>query len=509
VWIVLPVIALLLLLFGACYWYSPTLLGGFLREMPLGVSVRGRAEGGSSYSGRQEGVIPEGGSSRVAIHLSLIKSLRSNLNKCKKKILCHNMTFKGIEVVPGVLNFDQRGVICAEKGDVIVTKSKIDPEYLAYLESLGWNFEGCRFLTASVSPKLSYDSLFYDQKLIAELSALSSEKYILDTYNLTRSEREFANKIAKNLWGNSEVAEKYGTKSGFRKLARELTMQIPPGFERVYSTNEIIKKCSILFNGGAKNVVIKIDEGVSGAGASKISLEEFQKASDKQKCLLAESALLKVAQAQENSGVVVEEWVPDILFSPSLQINIDQDKKWQVVSSHDQILGGREGWYEGCSYPARSISSIEYKTLQKDIKNLTERLIEERFFGFLGLDLIKDKKSHYYWVEANIRKTGTFYPGLATRKIRKRSSSPLYYFSRDFTVPSLVNGHFKQLRNIFRDLKYSKTTESGVVIFNTGALSAVGRFDILCIGNKRSQARSIYYEVLSRVNQQNLVSSKA
>lgn len=62
-----------------------------------------------------------------------------------KKILLHNMTFKGIHAVPGVINYDQRGVVSANKGDIVITNNPIDPEYLRYLENLKFPIKEIEF----------------------------------------------------------------------------------------------------------------------------------------------------------------------------------------------------------------------------------------------------------------------------------------------------------------------------------------------------------------------------
>lgn len=412
------------------------------------------------------------------------------------KIIVHNLTFKGIEVVPGVLDFDQRGIVYANSGDIIVTKNKPEQDYLDYLQNLGWDFKDVTFLSPSSQENYVYNSVFKDKALISKLSKYKG--FSIDTYNATSDEDEFSRKIKLPLSFNCSVSQKYGTKSGFRRLCKMLGINVARGVEGVSSIDDAIKIVGDIFADGYEKLAIKIDEGISGAGNTIIDKEEFSRLDSAEKRSVIDQAMHKLTQAGEQSAAVFEGWISNVVASPSVQVEVFPDGKYEIVSMHDQLLEGDAQWYIGCVYPPNSINEEQSKRLKGDVKIIVEQLSREGYYGFLGLDTIINRDGDIYWVEANARKTGTFYPKTIAERLNRGSLNNVYYIATDLINSALKGAKFQKIKLLLDDLLYPiKGENRGVFLYNVGALKDAGRFDIVCFGESPSDAHQLYLEAKS------------
>ncbi len=417
-------------------------------------------------------------------------------NHADNKIIVHNLTFRGIEVVPGVLDFDQRGIIYANSGDVIVTKNKPEQDYLDYLQNLGWDFKDVTFLSPSSQENYVYNSVFKDKALISKLSKYKG--FSIDTYNATSDEDEFSRKVKLPSSFNCSVSQKYGTTSGFRRLCKMLGINVARGVEGVSSIDDAIKIVGDIFADGYEKLAIKIDEGISGAGNTIIDKEEFSRLNSAEKRSVIDQAMNKLTQAGEHSAAVFEGWISNVVASPSVQVEVFPDGEYEIVSMHDQLLEGIEQWYIGCAYPPSSISDEQSKRLKKDVKIIVDQLSREGYYGFLGLDTIINRDGDIYWVEANARKTGTFYPKTIAERLNQGSLNDVYYVATDLINTALKGAKFKNIKSLLDDLLYPiKGEKRGIFLYNVGALKDAGRFDIVCFGESPSDARQLYLKAKS------------
>jgi hypothetical protein len=413
-----------------------------------------------------------------------------------KKIILHNLTFCGIENVPGILDFDQRGVVYANPGDCVITKSPVDPNYLRYLETLGWDFRNCTFLNPLVMSDYKYNSVFYDQEIINAATKLDG--YYLDTYHVTNEEADFAKRINKPFYGNCAIAEKFGTKTGFSTLAEQLQLRVAPGIARIRDVVELEKYIDeFLQHIDAKELVIKIDEGISGAGSTKFSVSDYKKFTDLERKAFLNFATTRVPQTLANSGFVVEAWIENVISSPSIQLEFFPSGEWRMLSIHDQVLEKAEQWYVGCIYPPRSIPPKLVENIFSDIEKIVDFLLRQRFIGFLGLDLIITESDDYYWVEANMRKPGTFYPRTIAAKLNGGSLENVFYRAADFTVDAFRGFDINKLQEIFKNYLYDAKTKTGVVFYNLGALAQIGRFALICLGQSMHEVDKIYAKIIA------------
>jgi len=402
------------------------------------------------------------------------------------KIILHNVTLKGIENVPGVLNFDERGLVISNNGDIIITRSAVDQYFLDYLKNLGYNFSTCTFYN-SKSKVQTYDSIFSENELISLLKNNSAE--LISSYQLTRYEDDLAKETGKILYGNVDISEKYGTKSGFRELCKHLYISIVNGYEHLKDISEINKKIEQV---STKKCLMRLDEGVSGAGNFLIEMDKYFDMSQADKNELVLGYLNKLPQRMSDSGATIEEWIEDVVSSPSLQFEVARNGEIKLLSTHDQLLAGKEKWYVGCSYPSISLGNF-YDQIISDGFKFMNFLRLEGFYGFCGIDLIitKDK---YYFVEANVRVPGTTYPREFVRKVFGDLEN-IHYMAKDFQLDNLVGKDFKTIYGKLRPWLIGDSRQEGVLVYNTGSLKVGGRVDVVVVSSDSERRRFFLDEI--------------
>lgn len=422
--------------------------------------------------------------------------MNKQFNNLTNKAIVHNLTLRGIEKVKGVLDFDQRGIIYAEKEDIVVTRRPPEKSFLAYLNELGWNFSQVKFVSPRNYKKYRYNSIFHDHLIKKIISR--QKKYYLDSYQVTEEEEKFSQTTKIPLFANTSLSFKYGTKSGFRKIFHKLKLNIAFGYENLKNRKEVKKAIEEIFNKGSHALMVKMDEGISGAGNTKIEKEEYLSKSDKQKDELVAEATSKVPQ-KKTHGFVVEKWVEDVLASPSVQLVIYPSGKIEILSLHDQLLEGKEQWYVGCVYPVHSVNLSIIRKLKKQALIFAKYLAKKGYYGYFGLDTVLTKKGEIYWVEANMRKPGTFYPRVIAEKLNSGTLEGINYFASDFTVKKFLGANFSSVRDFLKDYLYNRKKKHGLVLYNVGALKEAGRFDGVILGKNYLQTQKIYEEIKNKL----------
>jgi hypothetical protein len=112
------------------------------------------------------------------------------------------------------------------------------------------------------------------------------------------------------------------------------------------------------------------------------------------------------AKFEENGGIVEERIVGEELRSPSVQLRVLPDRSLELLSTHDQLLGGASGQsYLGCIFPADSAFS---RLISEPAMRIGERLATEGALGRFALDFVVTRNNAGDWsayaIELNLRK---------------------------------------------------------------------------------------------------------
>jgi hypothetical protein len=287
-------------------------------------------------------------------------------------------------------------------------------------------------LDGSVRP-LS-EKLLERPRLIERIRSLivDPDRAHLVPFNTTHREKELALRLGIPMYGADPKFFSLGTKSGSRKIFQDEGVPHPLGCENLGSADEVIdaivemreKKPSI------KQVLVKLNEGVSGEGNAIVDLTGLppvgQTADPGRERVAIEQRLhamrfeLKgttydsyINKLQERKGIVEERIMGEEFRSPSVQLRVTPLGDVELLSTHDQLLGGPSGQsYLGCVFPA----DAGYASLiTREAAKVGRRLAKEGVIGRFALDFVvvrSDGKWHPYAIEINLRKGGTTHPFL-------------------------------------------------------------------------------------------------
>jgi len=187
-------------------------------------------------------------------------------------------------------------------------------------------------------------------------------------YNVTGLERDVAVSLGLPLYGPDPRLAELGSKSGCRRTFEELGVQCPVGAEDLHSVGEIVTAVRDMRSRrpSLQEAIVKLNDGVSGSGNAMLDLRDLPEPGSpdegsaierRLERLRPESPKITVADflaAFDSDGGIVEERITGVtLTSPSVQMRALPDGTVELLSTHDQLLGGPTGQaYLGCVFPA-------------------------------------------------------------------------------------------------------------------------------------------------------------
>jgi hypothetical protein len=364
---------------------------------------------------------------------------------------------------------------------------------------------------------------------------LAPERAHIVCFNSTPWERTLSVRLGLPLHSVDPALSDLGTKSGCRETFREAGVTLPFGFERLQTPKDIsvalaeIKKR----DPQARRAVVKLNEGFSGEGnalfyygdldAGLTTDELAARIIDRLPTLKFEAPNETwdafAAKFQEMQGVTEAFVEGEVKTSPSVQCRVNAIGEPQVISTHDQVLGGPSGQvYLGCTFPAAD----EYRmSIQHEGARIATALAKKGVVGRFGIDFVSVRKPDHSWehhaIEVNLRKGGTTHPFLTLKFLTggnynlddglfyAQSGRPKYYYSTD-TVQS---ERYKGLRAedlvdiaVYHGLHFHGPTERGVVFHLIGALSEFGKLGVVSIGDNLQQARFLYKQALQVLDEE-------
>jgi hypothetical protein len=334
---------------------------------------------------------------------------------------------------------------------------------------------------------------------------------VLLTFNVTALERDIADRIGIPLYGCPPDLVPLGSKSGSRHVAREAGVEVLPGAEDLYSEEAVDHEIAKLHTeyGGDQACVVKLNNGFSGQGNLIVELDNFTGlgSSDHRFCAEDEEWAGYFAKVSGEGAVVELLLRGENVVSPSVQMRIGATGDFEVVSTHDQILGGPDGHvYLGCRFPARD----EYRmAIQEAGRKIASVLAARGVVGSFGVDCLIDldrDPTTVYLSEINLRLGGTTHPFLMAEYVTGGTydegtghlfvdGQPRFYSATDnLKDQGLVGMAPQDLIRAVADggLAYDPSTATGVTLHLLGALKRFGKFGAVCIAASPGEADELY-----------------
>ncbi len=428
---------------------------------------------------------------------------------------------------------------------IYVTSQPLHPTIVEYYLQLlpGIPFSHARdrlllFSTYDASAKPLTQKILERPRLMERIrQVLRRDKSYMICFNSTEIERELSVQLDIPLLAlNPELLE-WGTKSGSRQIFGECDIPHPPGSLSVWDIENLAGATADLLAKAAhlKRIAIKLNEGFSGKGNAILDVQSlYEIAPENRVSAIRDRFETMNFQAEGETwanfssripelGAIVEAYIEgNDKRSPSVQGRILPNGEVEIISTHDQILGGSDQQiFLGCQFPADEGYRMQAQELGLRVgRNLAAKGALERFsVDFLAVQRQDSDRPVWdlYAIEINLRKGGTTHPfmelklltngryNLSTGLFYSQTGRPKYYFASDNLQKDRYRGLLpNDLMDIiaYHQLHFDSCTETGTLFHLMGCLSEFGKLGLTSIGNSPEQAESIYNHVVKVLNKE-------
>jgi hypothetical protein len=297
------------------------------------------------------------------------------------------------------------------------------------------------------------------------------------------------------------------------------------GFDNLTSIDEVVSALAEMRKQrpSITQAIVKLNEGVSGEGNATVDLSNLSEPVDASIGERVRAMRFELGSVRFDDyaalfcarGGVIEERVGvdgHDVRSPSVQLRITPLGKVELLSTHDQMLGGPSGQsYLGCIFPADPGYA---SAITRDAARVGELLREAGVIGRFAIDFVVTRARENgpwenYAIEINLRKGGTTHPFLTLQFLTGGTydAEKAVFIAPNGRNKFLVaSDHLESPRyrgftpdDIFdivvrRGLHFGQVRQTGVVFHMLSAVASEGRLGLTAVGNSPGEAQSIFEE---------------
>ncbi|MCU0380172.1 MAG: peptide ligase PGM1-related protein [Chitinophagaceae bacterium] len=349
-------------------------------------------------------------------------------------------------------------------------------------------------------------------------------------FNVTEFERTLAVKLGIPIYGCDPDLYEWGTKSKSRQLFKACGLPLPDGYENLANEDEVIAALTALKerNPLLRKAVVKMNDGFSGEGNAIFSFQNallHKGLNHWVRDQIRENLQIVAAGMDYDTfmhkfrqmGGIVEEYIEGAnKQSPSVQCRISPLARVDVISTHDQLLGGETGQvFQGAYFPAANEYAPDIGRMGRTI---AEFLRDRGVLGRFSVDFMSVQEEHewkHYALEINLRKGGTTHPYLMLQFLTNGEydeKNGLYYTANGlvryyYSTDNLSHERYHGLTPqdlidvaIEHSLHFDATLQEGVMFHLIGALSQYGKLGVVCIGDSPEKTKHIYRQTVDVLN---------
>ena len=413
---------------------------------------------------------------------------------------------------------------------VFVTSSPIDPSivdyYLGMLPGIPSRHARQRLTllcTHDASLRSLTDKILDRPRLLQRLRESIRDPMTthLSVFNATESEARLACALGIPMYACDPRKLRWGSKSGSREVFRDCGIDLPDGQEDLRDLRDAATALHALRarQPGLARAVLKLEEGFSGDGNARIrcgdwpaavSVYEIESRLRREIEPEAEDSTVDdYASKYDRCGGIVEAWIDGArTASPSVQLRINPLGAVELISTHDQLLGGRSGQvFLGSRFPA----DHDYRTdLHQAGLRVGAALAQRGVLGRFSVDFLHTHVAgtpRLFAIEINLRKGGTTLPYQMLQFLTAGSydaSDGVFHtpFGHPRCYVATDNLQSSAYRSLLPDdlidilvqhrLHFDDTTQSGVVFNLIGAISEVGKLGLVSVAETIELAQAQY-----------------
>jgi hypothetical protein len=370
------------------------------------------------------------------------------------------------------------------------------------------------------------EKLLARPRLLREIRAMvrNPARCHLVPYNTTTLERDLAVSLGIPMYGSDPRLSDLGTKTGCRRIFQELGVRCPVGADGLRSVDELVEAIQDMrrHRPSLTEAIVKLNDGVSGSGNALVDLhdlpprasqDEAEAVRQRVRAMTLEDPTVGVEQYlaafREGTGIVEERITGARLTSPSVQMRALTDGSVQLLSTHDQLLGGTSGQrYLGCIFPADPAYAA---AIAEPALVIGRHLAGLGVIGRFAVDFVTVRDDAGTWtpyaIEINLRKGGTTHPFLTLQFLTDGS----YDGGQGvFTTPAgvvkhlVATDHLEDVRLraltvedlfdvvVVNGLHYDTARQSGVVFHMLSCLTEHGRVGLTAVADSPEGAWQLY-----------------
>jgi len=415
---------------------------------------------------------------------------------------------------------------------IYVTSMPINPliveYYLALLPGVIPSHARARLSLVAVGDSSSRpltEKLLARPRLLAEIASLvpDQNRSHLVPYNTTGLERDLSIVLGIPMYGADPRLFPLGTKTGCRRVFLEAGVHHPAGFEDLRSVTDVVQALTTLRSERPDigEAMVKLNEGVSGKGNAVVDLRGLPGRGDGGEAAALEHRVRVMtlededvtvdaflAKLLERGGIAEELISGEELRSPSVQLRITPLGDIELLSTHDQVLGGPSGQsYLGCKFPADPAYA---RTISTDALRVGEVLAKKGVLGRFAIDFVVVRRGQAwtsYAIEVNLRKGGTTHPFLTLQFLtdgRYHPDTALFVTPAGRERHLVATDHLEDpsLRGLRVDdlfdlvarsgIHFDQARQTGVVFHMISALTELGRLGMTAVGDSPAAAQAVY-----------------
>ncbi len=345
-------------------------------------------------------------------------------------------------------------------------------------------------------------------------------------YNTTQLERDVAISLGIPMYGSDPRLSELGSKTGCRRIFEQLDVRCPVGADDLRSVDDLVAAIQQLRRRRPTltEAIVKLNEGVSGSGNALIDLRDLPESGSAGEPEVIKERVLGMALENPKIGIeqylaafaadagIVEERITGVrLTSPSVQMRALTDGTVELLSTHDQLLGGASGQrYLGCIFPADPAYAA---AIAEPALVIGRHLAGLGVIGRFAVDFVtvRDEVGDWtpYAIELNLRKGGTTHPFLTLQYLTDGS----YDGERGvFTTANGVAKHLVATDHLEDDrlraltvedlfdvvvshgLHYDAARQTGVVFHMFSCLTEHGRVGLTAVADTPEAAWQLYQD---------------
>jgi hypothetical protein len=365
-------------------------------------------------------------------------------------------------------------------------------------------------------------------RLLREIRSLipNPDRCHLIPYNTTPRERDVALSLGIPMYGADPRLVDLGSKTGCRRMFEECGVQYPIGAEDLHSIDDIVAAVQSMRarRPSIKHAIVKINEGVSGSGNASMDLDDLPAPGAPDEAAAISERLQQIRPEAEGlsvdvflaafakQGGIVEERITGVsLESPSVQMRALPDGTVELLSTHDQLLGGASGQkYLGCVFPADPGYAA---AIAEPAMVVGRHLAQVGVLGRFAVDfvVVQDETGGWtsYAIELNLRKGGTTHPFLTLQFLcggNYDGERGVFVTPEGLSKYLVATDHLEDDRlkvltvdDLFdvvvqHGVHFDQSRRTGVVFHMISCLTECGRIGMTAVGDSPEEAWRLYQQ---------------